>query len=687
MLPPSTGSVMVSYNNRNMNYGTDYTLNINNKTITISTQTVTGVAGVTIVGVGGAEFATSDAITVTNTASITLSNGIPNLVNIGSVYATLNGTALTASQYTLTNKGFTVSNLDPTQTYTLQVWFFEAAYKGYSEVKEQQISTYERVYDYTLTQYPGNLGPNNSQAIVELDKRRLTPPHTAYYSAVASQTFYDIDPSNDYPAGIYDLLTIQVFVNGIKIRNGIDFLLDQPNNRIEFTLGFLKTGDALAITNTLYSDYYFEINNINGIPTGQIHISNNISPQNGGLLKVITYTNQDSDMIRNEVYLSSLSRRYTMNRRILNDDYVWVSIGGNPLINGLDYRIDLDRKTVIIDDSYPYNAEDKVLIMSMTDVADTTVIGYRVFKDLLGRTTFKRLSAANSTRLSAPLYTTSTIINVVDASRLPTPNLINHRPGIILIAGERIEYMSINVSTNTISNIKRATLGTGAHSEYPTGTEVIDQSAKQNIPYKETTILMTTATDKLLSSSYEITGDITTSFANTTTNFQDLVTVYYGGIPLRKDGIYVQRTSVMYDNIVCNISTITVSTSTMLPITKVLNTAYIVTATNQVWIYLDSNEVGAVNGYVYRGLDYYPPQYTITTSTTSNVYLLNLAIDKLTEYTEIKLKQTIAKPVVSGIPSFYTNTKTSLLNDSGAVATFLRDSKATLPDKYHYGQL
>jgi hypothetical protein len=695
MLPPNTSSVMVSFNNRIMDYGTDYTLDINAKTITILPQYTTGIVGITVVGVGGSALAAAETMTATNTASITISSGIPNLVNIGSVYASLNGTTLSSSQYTLNNKGLTVSDLDPNDTYTLQAWFFASAYKGYSEVKEQLFVTSLSTSSYVLAQYPGVLGPVNAAAIVELNKRRLIPPHSTYYSVQAGQLSFDIDPNNPLAAaGAYDLNSLQVFVNGIQIRNTYDFILDQPNKRIVFVEGSIKIGDVIAITNFTFSDYYFD--------DGKIYLK--ASAPNSSTLKVITYTNHDSNLIRTEVFSDNSSRRYTMNRAIYNDDYVWVTVSGNPLVNGLDYYIDIDHKTVVVDDDYPITLEDVVTVMSMTDLSDNTVIGYRMFHDILNRSTFKRISEKNSTNLAQALYTTSTTIVVQDASVLPTPTPSKNIPGVILIAGERIEYMQLDKTTNILSRIKRATLGTGAASFYPVGTKVIDQGVKQTLPHAETISVNSTATFADLRSSYVIndmiikTGNsvtatmyttstayvdrVTGNIVTTSTNYKDLVKVYYGGTPLRKTGSYVQDTTKMYDVVESNILG-SISTSTLLPSVTVLGTAYIITATNEVWVYTASNEIDAVNGFIYKGLNYLPPEYDIVKD-TDNVYVLNLTTGKnavtLTTGTTITLVQYTAR-------DWYASTTTSLLNDTGAVAVFLNERQAALPDKYHYGQL
>lgn len=681
MMPPSTSSVMISYNNRVLNYGEDYLVDVPNKTVTISTQTETGIAAITVLGVGGTNYGSYGSVVVSGVSTAVISNGIPNLKNVGSVYVTVNGVSTT--NYVLNSLGLTVTGLS-TGTNTVQAWFWESPYKGYSEVVEQLITTQSWVFEYELSQYPGDLEPVNAHAIVEVNKVRLTPPNTVYYSVEEGQYIFDIDPNGTYPMGVYDLGSIQVFVNGVKVRNAIDFILDQPNSQIIFPVGVLKAGDALAITDLYHGDYRFEDGKL-------IFNTNRYIPANNSILKVITYTNHDADLIRTEVFVAGSSRRYTMSREVFNDDYVWVTVAGNPLINGIDYQIDNDHRTVLVDVNYPMLPTDTVVIMSMTDVNANYVLAYRSFKDILNRTSYKRLSDINTTKLLEPLYTTSTSIIVENALILSKPSPEKNVPGVVLVAGERIEYMEL--SGNTLSKLKRATLGTGPKEVYPVGTKVVDYGIRQTIPYKEVLNVNTATMTDVSNTSFIIEemgikagNRITTeslikgSAGSTVTNYDSQLRVYYGGIPLRKEGIYVHDQNYLYDPIESNILGST-STVDVLPDTVILGNAYVVTATNQVWVYTNSDFEGAVNGYEYSGLTYLPPEYEITTVTNTSTRLtLLLPQERLFTGTYI----TVVQHQIS--KDWYASTGTSMLDDLGEVATFLRDRPFALPDKYYYGQ-
>jgi hypothetical protein len=621
MLPTTTSSVMVSFNNRVMNYGTDYTVSVNAKVLTINTQSTTGVLGITVVGVGGFGLLSYDYAEVSNTSTVSVISA-QQYSAIGSAYVVLNGAVLSTSSYTMTQISaedgrakITVNGIT-TGTNILQAWCFSSTTKTYSEVAEQFITADGSTSTFVLDQAPGSIGPAYAMVIVELNRRRLTPPTTVYYSASDAE-YYEIHPTTIHPAGIFSLNLLEVHVNGVKIQNGVDFSLDQPNNRISFAPGVLVIGDVIAITNFMDNEYTIE--------NGNLIIDSSITVAPSDVIKVITYTDHDGLLIRTEVFDAVSSRRYPLGREVVNDDYVWVSVGGNPLVNGFDYYID-NKKTVVIDNEYPYLSTDKVVVTSLSDTAMQEVLGYRIFKDILHRTSYKRISEAASTRLAAELHTTSTSITVYDGSSLTIPNPSANLPGVIIIGGERIEYME--KAGNVLSRLKRATLGTGARLLYEIETQVIDQGKMQNIPFTDTVIKeIITATN---TTSYVIN---TISFS-TATDYQDQVEVYYGGVPLQKTSTISHDVNIAYDS-------------------------------------SQTNTLGEVSDVVLQ------PEFVISGTGTNNVLTLNLPDDIIPGARITVIKRTAT--------DWYVNSG-SLLVDTSIQANFLREQQASLPDKYHYGQ-
>ena len=625
--PPNESSVIVSFNNTVLNYQDDYNVDFINKTLILVPRFTFGLFNIAIVDVGGTGFLSSNSVIVSNktTAELICNTSYDR---IGSSYVTLNGVPLTTSTYTLSTVSkknrtgkITVTGIS-TGTNIIQGWFFEPTYKAYNEIKEQIIQIDGSTHIFEVEQFPGNSGPIQSPTIVELNKSRLTPPSTVFYTATSSQLLYDIDPDNDDITGIFGLYYLEVYLNGARLRNGIDFILNQYLDQIEFLPGQLNDGDEIAITNTVRSQYHFE--------DGNLIIDSKVPLASRDVIKIITFTNHDNMAFRTEVFKARSSRRYPLGRTITNNNYVWVTIGGNPLTNGFDYYIDEDQKTVIIGDNYPFIENDKVIISSISDKTTKEVIGYRVFKDILNRTHYKRLSEGNSAKLMAPLYTTSTSIHVDNASALGSPNPLANSPGVVLIEGERIEFMEI--TGNIISGLRRATLGTGASEVYPIGTKLIDQGVVQTIPYRDT------VNKVILTATTAVSYTINNMVFNESVNYHDQVEVFYGGIPLHKptpDDVVRKR--------------------------------------HDLEITYDSGQLTAagISGDVILA-----PEFTITGTTINKILTLNLDND---------VKTGVIITVIQRLATDWYDDTGSLLDDSSKQAYFLRDRLSTLPDKYHYG--
>jgi hypothetical protein len=116
---------------------------------------------------------------------------------------------------------------------------------------------------------------------------------------------------------------------------------------------------------------------------------------------------------------------------------------------------------------------------------DTAVgaTGFRIFKDMMNRSFYKRISKTSTTKLALDMTAGTQTITVEDASVLPTPDASSNTPGVVFIDKERIEYFT--KSSNTLGQLRRGTLGTGIK-EHGSGTEVVDASGTQTIPYADT---------------------------------------------------------------------------------------------------------------------------------------------------------------------------------------------------------
>lgn len=94
---------------------------------------------------------------------------------------------------------------------------------------------------------------------------------------------------------------------------------------------------------------------------------------------------------------------------------------------------------------------------------------------------------SSTANLAQDLTLTANTIVVDDASRLTTPNPSGAVPGVVFINGERITYYTKDNSTNTLGQIRRGTMGTGA-ATHAAGTPVVDGSSRLIVPASSNTI-------------------------------------------------------------------------------------------------------------------------------------------------------------------------------------------------------
>jgi hypothetical protein len=633
--PVNTSSVMVSFNGTCAVYQENYTVNFVNSTVTINPQGVTGIAYITVIGVGGTEILGNKSLTSTALPSITLECPA-SYDDIGSIYLTVNGLTVSDNSelsYTLypvsnTNRAakLKIDGLNIYEVSLIQVWFFKGKNKSYSEVKEQIIQVTTSTSSFILTQMPGVLGPFHAQAIVELDGLRLTPPDTVYYEVKNNQTSFAIKPDEMNPPNIFDNSVIEVYRNGVKLTIYIDYLLLQDTSYIEFNQGYLSNGDVIAITALIGQDYT--------IANNQINLTSSVSP--GNILKIITYTNSDSSNIRTEVYRSYGANLYKMSRSIINDNYVWVSIAGKPLIKGRDYFILSDLQTIEISRSYQHNLNDKIVVTSFSDKTISKFLGYRMFYDILGRVHYKRFSEINNTLLTKDLLPKDTTILVVDSKVLSNPSPETNSPGIIFIAGERIEYFIKDDSNNTLGQLRRGTLGTGVREIHSIGSTVVDSGRVQTISTNELTLVQNTSTTD--TSTYLI-NDISSTLLgdaiilDTNLDLTSQVDVYYAGILLKKTTSTVHSVDISYDS--------------------------------------DSSSDIIID-----------PEFTIISTGTINYVNLSLSPLKWPNGIEVGKRLTITKNTGQ---TWYTPGQTlSLLNEVTMEARFLQQSSSGIPDKYFY---
>ena len=128
---------------------------------------------------------------------------------------------------------------------------------------------------------------------------------------------------------------------------------------------------------------------------------------------------------------------------------------------------------------------DIIVVTHFTEEIIKPAVGFKIFQDILGKKNYYRLSRLDSTELNKDVTVKARKIFLKDASVLPTPDPSVNRYGVVDINGERIEYLAIDIVENTISRLRRGTMGTSIKTHSRNDT-VMDISDRQVIPNGDT---------------------------------------------------------------------------------------------------------------------------------------------------------------------------------------------------------
>ena len=346
---------------------------------------------------------------------------------------------------------------------------------------------------YPLTVQIGNALPNESNMIVRVDQTIIQAPNNSYFTIGSNRLTYVIDP-NKYPPNTVNNNNIVVFANGVRLSYGVDYTVDLGGLSIKINRSAYNkyTGKQLIVSITTDRGYVYDPF-LREITFAQ--------PQTGTVEIVSSYIHDILDIQRTTInvtstlaltpdttefyYFKSIAGgKILLDRPVVSDKYVWVSVNGRLLTPSVDYKLLDDHATIQL--AVTPAANDAVEIMTFgRNVLPSSGIAYMQFKDMLNRVHFKRLNANKQTRLAKDLHFSDLTIVLEDASNFEEPSIAQNRPGIIEVRGERIEYFKID--GNVLSKLRRGTLGTGTPMHHRVGTYVQDIGSNETIPYSETT--------------------------------------------------------------------------------------------------------------------------------------------------------------------------------------------------------
>ena len=369
------------------------------------------------------------------------------------------------------------------------------------------ITNTERIYAngskiYTLNNLIGNLLPNETYMIVRVNDDILPAPINSYFIVENNNLSYSLD-TNKVPPYSVDASTISVLSGNNLLLAGRDYYVDLSGITINITTTAYSVYQGQPIVVSVLSPTGYTYNaSTKQITFSQAYDSNTIIEVNSAYEHDTLTIERTEVIVETTTSLTLNSPAYyklanveggliTLERTVIDENYVWLTKNSKLLIPGVDYKLNDDNITIQL-----------AVIPALADVIEIIFFGsniihsgiaYMQFKDMLNRTSYTRLSNDKRTTLAAPLLWTDTSITLIDASNFQEPDVANGRPGVVEIQGERIEYFS--KVGNILSQLRRSVLGTGIAKANPAGTYVQDIGSGETIPYKDTVSTSTYLSD------------------------------------------------------------------------------------------------------------------------------------------------------------------------------------------------
>jgi len=365
--------------------------------------------------------------------------------------------------------------------------------RNYASIRNEEI-TYDGSTTHVLTYPPGAIRPFTGLTLVEANGKMLRAPDTTYYMSDGSTYTYGVvsglsdDSTVDPAKTVTDASQVEVHVNGGLQTITTDYTLDLVNQNVEFVT---PPGPEKMISITTYVDHHFSIDASNRLVLNTSQISSDGYTLNiNDKMSVTTFNNAVGMSLRREVLEGRADGIYKLYFNPTSSAYMYVWLNGEQLAPAHDFL--LSGNTITVSGKVMSSSDRLDVLYFASDTVNKGATGFRIFKDMLNRTFYKRISKTHTTQLTQQLLTDATTITVADASVLADPQTVigldgstvsTVIPGVVFIGKERIEYFT--KTNNQLGQLKRGTLGTGIK-EHGSGADVVDVSGTQTIPYVDT---------------------------------------------------------------------------------------------------------------------------------------------------------------------------------------------------------
>lgn len=465
-------SVIVLVNKVKKSQETDYSVDLINNTITFASPVAGGlIVEIIAIGVGGVAILDSKQFVSDGKTTKFITNAKSK--DTGSVYATVNGVYTPASFGSTTGKkttGKTFVTLTPTPQLSdvVNVVCFgpnaNTEFESSIAKINEQVFNYDNSSEFTLEMFVNE--PTNYEytpLLVQVNSLVLKGVDTTYGIYDGSNNTYQIEIGSGYATPS----NIRVYVNGELKSFLVDYVFNDAMTSV--TLENLTINDVVLIENNSNAEY--------AITGNKLTIAeSNLSA--GDVVTVTWFSQYQAMKLLTDDHIGGKSS-YPLVMKPIDASYVWIYVNGSKLTPVEDYYLSDDNTKVYLKTDTISTDNVKVILFG-SNICNTK--SYEISKDMLNRFNYHRYSIGEVKLVKELNYYDNEII-VNDASTLQTPIVSKNQPGVILVNGERIEYL---VKTqNTLSQLRRGSFGTAIATLHVVGSYVADVSNQERLPYNE----------------------------------------------------------------------------------------------------------------------------------------------------------------------------------------------------------
>ena len=497
---PDAVIVKLSTPDRVLVSNVDYTVDYPNKTVVLDADAIGMIGGETIsiisAGFNGSNLLDIDSFVADGSTSEFItkapwSNTLTSLVYVdGQVldYVLFK----TNSSYESANVVGIRFGLNLTAGSVLNYVITSSSEQSYSVMQNETFETDGIVQSYQLVNRVGTSSPLASNMLVISDTGTVYLPPINEYFTIDTKVTYKIPKSKVQPFSV-TVTRVTAYIDGVELDKLTEYSVSLAGVSVTLkkSVRSANIGKQLTISVVYENSYTCDGNLIlfDTVPdAGQTisvvsfykHEILDIKQTSRTVSSNVTFQPEDLEIFD---YLSIYGNNIKLPRPVIDSSYVWLVKNGKLLRPNIDYKLNLDLTSVYLNED-PIT-DDKFAIMTFSNNIVIDSFAFMQFKDMLNRVHYKRLLESKQTTLAADLHWNDMTITVDRGSVLSNPNPSKRLPGIIEIFGERIEYYKRE--GNTLSQLRRGTLGTGVREVYLAGTLVQDIGKTETIPYKDIT--------------------------------------------------------------------------------------------------------------------------------------------------------------------------------------------------------